>query len=546
MERSDYTQKMLSIINSDEFSEIHRDPTPSIQTKSNGFISMLLTHKVITREKAKSMKVYNSTAPKIYGNPKIHKDGVPLRPIVSCIQSPTRHLSEFIVDILKSAYDKGNEYYIKDSFDFAQQMNNLAIPPNQVILSLDVVNLYGNIHNELVKRVINEKWNIIQQHTTMPKSLFMEILNFLLENSYFSFQNKFYKQIFGSAMGSKSSPILTQYVMDFLLDNTIPKLPWPIFLIKKYVDDLFIISPIEGVEDLLPIFNSFDKYTQFTMEKEDVDFSVPFLDTRVHRSNNIIKLDWFRKDTNSDRFVHYLSDHSIQMKINIITEMKNRILRLCHPEFIQKNIAKLLKIFIDNGYPVGMVKKLLYESVPVQRDDNIPLRNGDGDEVTKFGSILNIKNLTGKIKNCFKSENMKIATYNSKKVFSLFTKLKDPTPKQFNSNVIYRINCSDCQATYVGQTSQWLKNRISIHKSDIKKQNVRCALTKHSVDLKHQIDLDSVEIIDKTSSYNKRLIMEMIHIQREHNSINKKSDVQNLSNIYTFLLSIAKKKNQQN
>ncbi|XP_044747481.1 zinc finger Y-chromosomal protein 1-like isoform X2 [Coccinella septempunctata] len=109
MERSDYTQKMLSIINSDEFSEIHRDPTPSIQTKSNGFISMLLTHKVINREKAKSMKVYNSTAPKIYGNPKIHKDGVPLRPIVSCIQSPTRHLSEFIVDILKSAYDKGGK-----------------------------------------------------------------------------------------------------------------------------------------------------------------------------------------------------------------------------------------------------------------------------------------------------------------------------------------------------------------------------------------------------------------------------------------------------
>lgn len=422
-------------------------------------------------------------------------------------------------------------------------MNNLVIPPNHVILSLDVVNLYGNVHDELIRRVINEKWNIIQQHTTMPKSLFMDVLKFLLENSYFTFQKKFYKQVFGSAMGSKSSPIVAQYVMDFVLDESIPKLPLPLFRTKKFVDDLFVICPVDMVEDLLPVFNSFDRYIQFTLESEDADFSVPFLDTRVHRSENIIKLDWFRKDTNSDRFVHYLSDHSIQTKINIITGMKTRILRLCHPEFLQKNVMKLLKIFIDNGYPVWMVKKLLYESTPVQHNENTPQRNSDNDEGTKYGSILNIKNLTGKIKNCFKDENMKIATYNSKTVFSLFTRLKDTTPKQFNSNVIYRINCSDCQATYVGQTSQWLKNRLNIHRSDIKKKNIRCALTKHSVEQEHHIDLDSVEIVDKTSSYNKRLIMEMIHIQREQNSINKKSDVQNLSNIYTFLLSIAKKKN---
>lgn len=117
MKKSDYIQKMSTIINSNEFTELQRDPTPSVQTKSNSFISILLTHKVISKEKAKSMKVYNSVTPKIYGNPKIHKDGIPLRPIVSCIQSPTRHLSEFVVDISKSAYDEDNEYYIKDSFE---------------------------------------------------------------------------------------------------------------------------------------------------------------------------------------------------------------------------------------------------------------------------------------------------------------------------------------------------------------------------------------------------------------------------------------------
>ena len=52
----------------------------------------------------------------------------------------------------------------------------------------------------------------------------------------------------------------------------------------------------------------------------------------------------------------------------------------------------------------------------------------------------------------------------------LFSKLKDKTNKNVRSNLVYSIECS-CNRKYIGQTSQWIKNRIAGHKSDIKKNN---------------------------------------------------------------------------
>ncbi|XP_044766438.1 uncharacterized protein LOC123322556 [Coccinella septempunctata] len=393
MEKQDYVQKMLAIINSNSFKELPMDPTQKIQTKCNKFVSLLETHKVITREKARQMRTYNSNTPKIYGNPKIHKPDTPLRPIVSCIQAPTRYLSGYVAEILSMAYDKDNEYFIKDSFEFADLVNNLKVPPDHVVISLDVVNLFGNIQSELAIEAISKKWNVIQEYTNIPKQLFMDILNFLMENSYFSFQGKFYLQIFGSSMGSDLSPIISLYVMDYLLDGTVAKLPFKLFLIKKYVDDLLLIAPANEITNIKTTCNSFNEHIQFTVEEEDENHSVPFLDTKVCRINNTIKLDWYRKDITSDKFIHYLSDHPIKTKINTIKGMRTRVDRICHPDFRQINSNKLFKIFVENGYPRSMLRKLLFESATSRMNEveevNVPSQNNEIDEI-KYGSIMNI------------------------------------------------------------------------------------------------------------------------------------------------------------
>lgn len=106
---------------------------------------------------AKNMRTYNSVAPKFYGNPKVCKDDIPLRPIISSTNSPTNILAKFLSEILSTAYNKNNNYYVRDSFHFAKQINNLNLPKNYVIVSFDVVNfLFGDISKELVTTVIQE------------------------------------------------------------------------------------------------------------------------------------------------------------------------------------------------------------------------------------------------------------------------------------------------------------------------------------------------------------------------------------------------------
>jgi len=63
------------------------------------------------------------TIPRIYGLPKIHKEGAPLRPIVNTIGYPTYDLAKDVAKILRPLV--GNiDSFIKDSHDFVNLIKN--------------------------------------------------------------------------------------------------------------------------------------------------------------------------------------------------------------------------------------------------------------------------------------------------------------------------------------------------------------------------------------------------------------------------------------
>ncbi|XP_044755068.1 uncharacterized protein LOC123314022 [Coccinella septempunctata] len=233
MDKAEYEDKIQTLLNSDDFKLLPRDPTQTIQTQCNKFITRLVEKNYITEQQAKSMKTYNSVAPRIYGNPKVHKPGNPIRPIISSINSPMTSLSRFMASILKAAYNTDNDFYIKDSFQFSDQINNYILPDNYKIVSFDVVNLFGSLEKNLIVGVLKNKWEDIKQHTSMDEDTFFEIMSFLLDKNYCTFRGKFYSQIVGCAMGSELSPIIAQYVMDDLVIQSLLKLRFIIPILKK-------------------------------------------------------------------------------------------------------------------------------------------------------------------------------------------------------------------------------------------------------------------------------------------------------------------------
>lgn len=116
--------------------------------------------------------------------------------------------------------------------------------------------------------------------------------------------------------------------------------------------------------------------------------------------------------------------------------------------------------------------------------------------------------------------------------------LKDPLPHDSRPNVVYKINCKNCEASYMGQTGRMLKPRFKKHKQHINRNTTQhSVITKHRLLLSHDFDYDNVEILNIEPSYHKRLISETIHIKNQKSGLNLQNDTESFDKAYFPIIS---------
>ncbi len=101
----------------------------------------------------------NLITPRIYGLPKTHKEGAPLRPIVNIIGEPTYLLAKFLARKLKPLVGLLDSF-VKDSSSFVNELKGLNFELNDNLVSFFVVSLYTNIPINEVVDVINRVTNL--------------------------------------------------------------------------------------------------------------------------------------------------------------------------------------------------------------------------------------------------------------------------------------------------------------------------------------------------------------------------------------------------
>lgn len=547
MNRDTYHLLAETILSDEQYyKRLSRDPTSTFQQKANKLISGLKKDGMIQDAEASKLTIYNSRPARFYGLPKIHKPTLALRPIISSISCPNSNIAQHITDVLTRAYNRDNTFYTADSFEFASFINNFVLPTNYVIVSFDVKSLFTNIPVELVCDSIERRWTDIQPHTEITLDRFLQLVNFVFNTTYFTYNDRYYQQIFGTPMGSVVSPIAAQYVMDDFLSGCLSKLPFTMPFIRKYVDDIICGIPEGTAQSTLEVFNSLHERIQFTIEEEN-NFAVPFLDTLVIREDNVIKTDWYIKPTASGRYINFHSFHTTRMKINTINNMKNRVLRLSHPTFKLNNLKKLYDIMIKNSFPSSMLNKLLY-STPVidslaehRRADVVQQPPTD----LHYRSLPYIDQLSQKLISTLSIvPGLKIALKNCKRVRNLYTPLKDKTPVSQQSGVVYMVPCSNCNLSYIGQTGRSLHARLISHKSDVRTNKTSCQLSIHVNQLGHLADFDNVKILDRENNTKKRTFLEMVRISQSEETMNSRKDIEGLSSVYTYLLHLDKNTRQ--
>ena len=119
---------------------------------------------------------------------------------------------------------------------------------------------------------------------------------------------------------------------------------------------------------------------------------------------------------------------------------------------------------------------------------------------------------------------------------------KDRLDKFDNSNIVYRINCNNCPANYIGTSKRQLKKRRDEHIRDVKKLNVRSALTSHILENdSHSFNFEKMLIIDIETSKAKREFAEILNIYYMDHTVNRMEDIYNLKFNYKQSLDLMKK-----
>ena len=169
----------------------------------------------------------------------------------------------------------------------------MEISDDEVMVSFDVVSLLTAIPVNKACEYIRDKLNndnTLHLRTSLNTDDIISLLEFILSNNYFVFNNCIYKQIHGCAMGSPVSPIIANLCMEVIEELAISTYSVPPKFWKRYVDDSFIIIKKDAVSSFHNTLNASDPKISFTIELEN-NGQIAFLDTLVSRRNGVVVID---------------------------------------------------------------------------------------------------------------------------------------------------------------------------------------------------------------------------------------------------------------
>ena len=140
----DYKVKINKLLDvTGKFSCLNRDPTRTREAALHKHLRGLLTTNKIDEQTFKKIWPCGSRAGVLYGLPKILKNGTPLRPIISAIETYNYNLAKHLDKLLKPlVIDK---YTLIDTYDLVNKIVNLNTNKVRYMVSFDVESLFTNV-----------------------------------------------------------------------------------------------------------------------------------------------------------------------------------------------------------------------------------------------------------------------------------------------------------------------------------------------------------------------------------------------------------------
>ena len=128
---------------------------------------------------------------------------------------------------------------------------------------------------------------------------------------------------------------------------------------------------------------------------------------------------------------------------------------------------------------------------------------------------INLPHIDGtseKLRRILRSHKIRSTFYTENTLRKLLCKPKDRVATEDKNNIVYEIDCSNCQAVYFGESKWSLKSRLDEHKRSVR--NCDCdknEIAKHCWEADHNFSWDQKKVVNRESRSTPWKIKETIH-----------------------------------
>ena len=533
MDTTDYFEGLKREVNDPStYRSTEKDQTQLVHAKVKSLADKLLKKGYIGKHLHKYLIPSRPKPGYLQGNPKLHKEGHPLRVIVSGRGHATERIAELAEQELNT-HVEGQMSFVRDTTDFINKIRDVKIPVTSdvepLLFCMDVSKLYPSVPKKEGIAACREALDL-RKDSSIPTDEVIEMINLVLDNNNFSVGNSNFTQINGTAIGSKlgrnyACTYLGKWEKALLASSDVKP-----FLYLRYIDDIFGIW-LHGEKKL----REFQALANGIHEKIKLDLrfsskSIEFLDVRVSLKGDYLCTDVYAKPTDSKSYLHFSSDHPIYVKKAISVGLAMRAKRICSNDSdylhqtrdIRKNLS-------SRGYPARYISQGLSRVRSMKRMDVLEKAAGGKDRrgvplvVTYSAHLPNISNIlkekksilarSERLKNIFSSNNDVFTSYKRgtnlrdilvhrktkqiaegrhkgqgdcgkncsvcRVIFKDEDRIRGPNSSESctydrtigcrSRNVIYGVFCEICRCVvYVGETGGVLYQRVQNHLSSIR------------------------------------------------------------------------------
>ena len=327
-----------------------------------------------------------------------------------------------------------------------------------VMASFDVKSLFTNIPlKETIDISINNLFETDEEIVLgFSKKQLKNLLTLAVNNCIFLFNEKFYVQVDGCAMGSPIGPTLANIFLSYYEKIWMEECPadFKPLLYRRYVDDTFLIfRKREDIPLFLEYLNSKHRNIEFSSETED-NSKLPFLDIEITRTENGFQTSIYRKPTFTGLSTKFTSFIPIQYKRNLVSTLIYRAFNICSNYISFHNeVTYLRKLLFNNGFPYNFTdthigkalnkimsggniktttveKRLMYFSTPYAGSHSFQMKRKLKELFNEFYPQVSLKVV-------FKAINP----------IKNFFSIKEKVPIYLRSKVVYKYKCDCCNAS---------------------------------------------------------------------------------------------------